>query len=81
MFFFDENPFRSPPTNENENKNLTRVKVHFDLSILLKKLDRQEAQIRALHAEVKKLQRQNRHYSKPKAKRPMKRYRGFEKRL
>jgi hypothetical protein len=68
MFFFDEHPFRSPPTNENENKNLTRVKVHVDLSILLKMLERQDSQIRALHAEVKKLQSQKGQSSKSRAK-------------
>jgi len=56
MFFFDEIPFQSP--TKNENKNLTRVKVHLDLSILLEMLKRQESQMHALQKEIKRLQHQ-----------------------
>jgi len=56
MFFFDETLFRSPP--KNENNNLSRVKVHVDLSILLELLERQESLLRDLHTELKKLQHQ-----------------------
>jgi hypothetical protein len=68
MLFFDETPFRSPPKNDNENKNLTRVKVHVDLSILMEMLERQESQIRALHNELKKLQLQKAQSNKSKSK-------------
>ncbi|MBN2910573.1 hypothetical protein JQC72_13785 [Polycladomyces sp. WAk] len=71
MFFYDEIPFRSPPKNVNENKNLTRVKVHVDLSILVEMLEKQESLIRALHAELKRLQRQKVPSNKSKAKTTM----------
>jgi len=55
VLFYDEIPFRS--LSKNENNNLTRVKVHVDLSILLEMLERQEFLLHTLHDELKRLHR------------------------